>query len=138
MQISVHEIKDQVNVSIILSSDNVLQSNDILMTVKLLQENDLSESSLRVCCILKRIKVLFQGNDVFGFFVNCFPNNTVSSLAYTLKGLANSWWRWIIKVKFNLTDWELPNFCKISYFLRTWASISSVIFKVQNNNSNLN
>jgi len=32
VQISFHEIKDKVNVSIVLSSNNILQSDNILMT----------------------------------------------------------------------------------------------------------
>ena len=82
MEISIHEIKDQVNVSIVLSSDNVLQPDDILMPRQLLQKDDLSEGSLRVCCILECIKVLFESHDVFGLLIYGLPHDTVSSLAF--------------------------------------------------------
>lgn len=32
MQVRIHEIKDNINISIVFGSDYILQSNDILMT----------------------------------------------------------------------------------------------------------
>lgn len=84
MQISIHEVENQIYVSIVLSSDHILQSNDVLMPIQLLQENDLSESPLSVCSILESIEVFLESNDVFRFFIYSFPHDTISSLAYII------------------------------------------------------
>ena len=36
MKISVHKVENQVNIPVVLSSNNILQPNDIFMTVKFL------------------------------------------------------------------------------------------------------
>ena len=58
MKISVHEVKDQVDVSIVLCPDHILESDDVLVAIQLLQENDLSKRALCVCCVLESVKVL--------------------------------------------------------------------------------
>lgn len=82
MQISVHEVEDKINVSVILSSDDILESNDVFMSRQLLQENDFSESALSVSCVLKRIKVLFQCDNLLGLLVDGLPHDTVSTLTF--------------------------------------------------------
>lgn len=52
------------------------------MPIEFLQENDFSEGSLSVSGILKCIKILLQGYNLVGFFVNGLPHNTISSFAY--------------------------------------------------------
>ena len=81
MQVCVHEVKYQVDVSVIFGPDHVLKPNDILMTVELLQKDDLSECSLGVCRILKSVKVLLQSHYLLGFLIDSFPNNTICSLS---------------------------------------------------------
>ncbi len=58
MQISIHEVKDKIYVSIVLSTYHILKSDDIFVAGELLKEDDFSESSLSISCILKCIKVL--------------------------------------------------------------------------------
>lgn len=82
MKISVHEVEHQVNVSIIFSSDNILEADNIFMTRKFLQENDFSKRSLCISCILKCIKILLESHNVLCFFVDSFPHDTVGSLSY--------------------------------------------------------
>jgi hypothetical protein len=82
MQIGIHEIEDQINVSVVLSTDNVLQADDILMARQLLQEDDFSESSLCVRCVLKGIEILLERDNVLRLLVDGLPHDTVSSLTY--------------------------------------------------------
>jgi hypothetical protein len=84
VKIGIHEIKHQINVSIILCSDHVLKSDNVLMTGQLLQENDFSEGSLSISCILEGVKVLLQGDNVLCLLIDSFPHDTISSLAYKL------------------------------------------------------
>lgn len=111
VQISVHKVEHQVDISIVFSSHHILEANDVLVPSQLLQENDLTEGSLGVCCVLESIEILLQSHDFLSTLINSFPHNTISSLAYT---------RITIRI-------DLPSFWRISYFLRTCASISSVI-----------
>lgn len=60
-----HEVEDEVEIFVILRFDDIEESYDIFMawakrrlTVKLLQEHNLSESSLGVCRIVKGIEDL--------------------------------------------------------------------------------
>ena len=63
VQVSVHEIEDQIDIPIILRPDHILQPNDVFMSVQLLQKHNLAEGPLSVRCILKRVKILFHGHD---------------------------------------------------------------------------
>ena len=83
MQVSIHEVKKQVNVSVILCSNHVLEPNDVFMACQLLQEDDLAESTLGICCILEGIKVLFKRNNLLGPLVDSLPDNAISSLTCT-------------------------------------------------------
>ena len=83
VQISVHKVEYQVDVSIVFSSHHILKANDVLVPSQLLQEDDLTEGSLGVCCILECIEVLLESHDILSTLINSFPHNTVSSLAYT-------------------------------------------------------
>lgn len=84
MQISVHEVKDEVNISVVLSSDYVLQSDNVFMSRQLLQEDDLSESPLCISCVLERVEVLFESHDVLCLLVDGFPDDTIGSLTYNV------------------------------------------------------
>ena len=84
MQISIHEIKYQVDVPVIFSSYNILKSDDVLMASQLLQKDDLSESPLSVSCVLESIEVFLKSNDILCLLVYSFPDNTVCSFPYTI------------------------------------------------------
>lgn len=87
MQISVHEIEHEIDVTIVLRTDDILQADDVLMARQLLQEDNLSECALSISCILKCIKVLLKSNDLLGLLINSFPHNTICALAYSLTRL---------------------------------------------------
>ena len=87
MKISLHEIKNQINIFIILCSDQMLQTNYIWMTIKLTKENNLAESSLSVSSILKGIKDFFDCYYIFVLFIYCLPNNSISAFPKFLKYL---------------------------------------------------
>lgn len=87
MQVCVHEVEHQVDVPVVLSSDYVLKSNDVLVTIQLLQEDDLTESPLSIGGVLKGIEVLLQGYNLFSPLVNGLPDDTVSSFTQLLDDL---------------------------------------------------
>ena len=80
MKVRIHEVKNQVDVAVILRPDHVLQTNDVLVPGQFLEKDDLTEGALGVCCVLERIKVLFQRHDFFRPLINRLPHNAVSSL----------------------------------------------------------
>lgn len=82
MKIGVHEIEHQIDVTVVLSSDHILEADDVFVTRQLLQENNFSECSLRISCILKCIKILLESHDILGLFVDGFPHDTIGSLSY--------------------------------------------------------
>lgn len=81
VQVSVHKVEHEVDVAIVLGSDCVLQSNDVLVAIQLLQKDDLAEGPLRIGGILESVEVLLQGDDLLGPLVNGLPDNTVRTLA---------------------------------------------------------
>ena len=83
VQIRVHEVEHEINVSVIFSTNHVLQSNDVLVTSQLLQKDNLTECSLGICGVLKGVKVLFKSDDLFCSLVNGLPYDTIGSLACT-------------------------------------------------------
>ena len=82
MKISIHEVKHQIDITIVLCTDNILKADDVLMPGELLQEYDLSECALGISCILKSVKIFLQRHDLFGLLVDCLPDDTIRSLAY--------------------------------------------------------
>ena len=87
MQISVHEVEDEVDISIVFCSDDVLQPDDVFVAVQLLKEDDLSECPLGVSCILKSIEVLLERHNLLGPLVDGLPDDTVRTFAKLLKDL---------------------------------------------------
>ena len=81
MQICFHKIKNQIQIFIILCSDQILQTDNVRVPIKLSQEDHLSKSSLSICRILKCIKHFFDSNNIFGLFIDRFPYHSVSALA---------------------------------------------------------
>lgn len=57
------------------------------MAVELAKEDNLAEGSLSISGVLKSIKDLFDGNDIFGLLIDCLPDNSVGSFAKFLKYL---------------------------------------------------
>ena len=84
VQVSIHEIKDKVNIPIILCSDHVLQPDDVLVADKFLQEDNLTEGSLSVSGILEGVEVLLEGDNLLGALIDGFPDNTVRALSQLL------------------------------------------------------
>jgi len=82
VQVSVHEIENQVDVTIVLSSNHVLQSNYILVARQLLQKYDLTEGPLGISGILESVEVFFQGDNLLRPLIYRLPDNTIRSLSY--------------------------------------------------------
>ena len=72
-----HEIKDEVNVSVILSAHNIQETDDVVVTCELLQVHDLAKSALRVGRVSERVKALFERDDCARLLVHSLPHNAV-------------------------------------------------------------
>ena len=81
MQVSVHEVENEVNVAIVFSANHILQSNDVLMACQLLQKDDLAEGSLCVRGVLEGVEVLFKGHDFLCSLVDGLPDDAIRTLA---------------------------------------------------------
>jgi len=84
MQIGFHVVENHINVFIILGFYNIQKSDDILVAVKFLQEHNLSEGTLSIRFIMKRIKHFLKCHNLFIFLVHSFPDNTVGTFTYFL------------------------------------------------------
>lgn len=84
VQVSIHKVEHQVDIAVILSTDDVLQAYDILVSSQLLQEYNLTESTLGVSSVLESVEILLNGANLLSALVNGFPHNTVRSLAELL------------------------------------------------------
>ena len=82
MQVSIHEIEDEVDIAIVLRANHILKPNNVLVTRQLLQKDDFTERALRICCILESVEILLQSDNLLGTLVNCLPDNTIGSLTY--------------------------------------------------------
>ena len=82
VKISVHEVEDEVDISVVFCADYVLQANNVLVASQLLQEDDLAERALRVSSVLESVEVLLEGDDLLGALVDGLPHDTVRSLSY--------------------------------------------------------
>ena len=81
VQICVHEVEHQVDISVVLGSDHVLQSDYVFVAGQLLQKDNLSEGSLGVSRVLESIEVLFEGHDLFSSLVDGFPHDSIRTLS---------------------------------------------------------
>jgi hypothetical protein len=81
VQVCVHEVEDQVDVSVVLGADHVLQPDDVLVPSQLLQEDDFTEGALCVRGVLEGVEVLFKRDDLLGALVDGLPDNAVGALA---------------------------------------------------------
>ena len=84
MEISFHKIEYEVKILIVLGFNDVKEAYDIIVTVELLKEHDLAESSLSIGGIMKGIEDFFESNNSFELAVNRLPYNTISALAELL------------------------------------------------------
>ena len=82
MQVSIHEVEDEVDIAIVLRANHILKPNNVLVTRQLLQKDDFTERALRICCILESVEILLQSDNLLGTLVNCLPDNTIGSLTY--------------------------------------------------------
>jgi len=83
MEISLHVIKYDVNILVILCSDVIPLFYDILV-FKLRQKNYLPEGSLCISGIVKGIENLFHCDDLLSLYVDCFPDYTICTLTKLL------------------------------------------------------
>ena len=87
VQIRIHKIKHQVNISVVFRPNHILKPDDVFMAIQLLQEDNFPKCPLRIRGVLKSIKILLKCDNLLGAFVNGLPDNTVGSLAELLENL---------------------------------------------------
>lgn len=80
VEVGVHEVEDEVDVTIVFSSDHILKADDVFVARQFLEEDDLTEGALRVGGVLEGVEVLLQRDDFFGALVNGLPDYAVSAL----------------------------------------------------------
>ena len=83
VEVRFHELEHQVNVSVVFRTQNVEQSDDILM-VQLLQKHNLAERPLGVCVVLERGEDLLESDYFVSFPVDRLPDDPVRALADAL------------------------------------------------------
>ena len=84
VEVGVHEVKHQINVAIVFSSNNVLKSDDVFVAGKFLEEDNLTECTLGVSGILEGVEVFFERDDFLCALVDGLPDNSVGALSYTM------------------------------------------------------
>lgn len=62
-----------------------VQLNDIWMISKCSQEHNFTKGALSIGFITKCIEYFFNSNDLFRFFINRFPHNSIRTFAQPLK-----------------------------------------------------
>jgi hypothetical protein len=87
VQVSVHQLKDEVNVAIIRRPMHRQQRDQIRVAAKLAKEADLPVRWLGVRSVLECIVRLLDGNNAARLLVERLPNNTVGALPDFLKDL---------------------------------------------------
>jgi len=80
VQVGVHEVEHEVDVTIVLSADHVLKTDYVFVPSQLLQEDDLAEGALSIRGVLESVEVLFERDDFLGALVNRLPDDAVGSL----------------------------------------------------------
>ena len=98
VQIDVHKLEHEINVSFVLGFDYFLQ-RDYVRVLDFVEEHHLAVGALGVCWVLEGIEIFFQGVDSFVFFVDNFPHDSVGSAAYffdNLESLEDVWFDFIV------------------------------------------
>ena len=79
-QVDVHVLKYQVNINVIISSNDLFQLDNVGM-LQFHEKHNLSVSSLGVCRVIKGVKIFFKGFNFFVLVVDYFPYMTVCATA---------------------------------------------------------
>ena len=83
-QIRLHEFKHKIDIAVIVRLEHVRQRDNVLVSLHFLKEHHLTEGSLRVGGVLKRIKNLLERDHLLGPFVRRPPHNAVCTLSELL------------------------------------------------------
>lgn len=81
IQVDIHELKEKVNVLVILCTDNLLQLHDVGM-LEFLEEHYLSICPLGVGRVLECVEVFLEGKDALGAPVDYLPHNPIRPAPY--------------------------------------------------------
>jgi hypothetical protein len=79
-EVDVHMFEDEVDISIILSSDDFFQFDDVGVG-EFHQEHDFSVGALRVGRVIEGIEIFLEGFDPTGFLVGYLPDVSVGAAA---------------------------------------------------------
>ena len=81
MQVCIHEVEHEVDITVILCANNILEADNVFVA-HLLQKDDLAESTLRVSRVLEGVEVFLESDNLLCAFVDSLPDDTISSLSY--------------------------------------------------------
>lgn len=84
MQVCLHELKQQINVLVIVSADGVYQFDDVGV-VQLLEDLDFAVGALSVGGVLEGIEDLLQGEHALGGLLLDLPHVAVGTRAHLLE-----------------------------------------------------
>lgn len=76
-QIRTHVLKNKVDVLVVISLHNLQEMDDVVVLAQLLQKDNLTIGTLRIGCVLKGVKDLFQSNSGLCLLVNRLPHDAV-------------------------------------------------------------
>ena len=78
VQISLHEVESQVDVTVILCLDDVLHSNQIVVTTQGLKIHDLAKCPLGISGISECVKTLLHCNHRTGSLLYGLPHDAIT------------------------------------------------------------
>ena len=90
VEVGIHEVENEIDISVVFRSDDVLEPDDVFMADELLQEDDLTEGSLCIGRVLEGVKVLLESDNLLSALVNSFPDDSVGTLAKLLQNFVLS------------------------------------------------
>lgn len=83
MQIRVHELKDQIQIVIVVCPMDIEQLDDVRMVAELPEEDDFAECALRVSAVAEGVVNAFHRNDAAGaerFSMTCNISTYISTV----------------------------------------------------------
>ena len=83
-QIRLHELKNQVDITVVVRLEHIRQRDDVLVPLHLLQEHDLAKGPLRVGSVLEGVEDLLQRDNLLCPLVHRPPHDAVGALTELL------------------------------------------------------
>lgn len=85
VQVTLHQLKDQVQVFVVESSNDGDEFDDVFVSIELLQVHDFSVGSLSIGGVLESVVYFLESHQLIGLLVSGLPNYSVGSFAQFLE-----------------------------------------------------